>query len=309
MRNILVTGGAGYIGAVLVKRLLQDGFHVTVLDNFSRRNTALLEFCAYRHFDFVCGDIRDEALVKSLLKTTDAIVGLAAQVSPKACENKEQLATDVNVTAVDLLNKLRSNAQPVFFPSTNIGYGTKAKSDLYTEDSPLEPNSIYGKTKVAAERLLMDRGEFVIFRPASAFGVSPSMKSHLLVNYYVSKAVADGYIVAYEPDSRRNFIHVEDVARCFSFCITNYHTVKNEIYNIGLNTANITKRELIELIQSCQPGVHAHYAEIGADPDRRDYLVSTDKIERKGFTCENTLRDGIQELIKYYKMKSAITRE
>lgn len=309
MQNVLVTGGAGYIGAVVVDDLLRSGFKVTVIDRFSRGNISLMQHCHFPELSFFAGDVRDEKLMKKHIKSADFIISLAALVSPKACENQEDLAIDINIKSIDLLNSLRADSQPLFFISTNIGYGTQSKISCYDESSPLEPNSIYGKTKVAAESIVSRRGEYIIFRPASAYGISPAMKNHLLLHYYVSRAVAEGALVVYEPEAIRNFIHVRDISRAILHCMKNYNEMKNNIFNLGSSNSNLTKREIVELIRESLPTLYIHFAEISQDPDNRNYLVSNEKIENSGFICKYSLKDGISELIKYYKLLKQVTRE
>jgi nucleoside-diphosphate-sugar epimerase len=304
--KILVTGAAGYLGSVLTGELLDEGHAVTALDSFSRGKSSLLACCRHPSFRFVQGDVRDAALMKSLVPEADLVIALAALVSPQSCVAKEEKAYDINVGSIRLLNDLRSPSQPLLFMSTNIGYGTKERKELYTEEDPLQPNSIYGLTKVAAESVIMDKEGFVIYRPASAFGISPHMQDHLLLNYYVSKAVGDGNLDVYDAGYRRNFIHVRDVARSLIFTIGHYAAMKNQVYNLGLSEPGTTKLVLAEKIRGHLGHLYIHCHDQATDPDARDYLVSNTKIERHGFRCQFTIDDGIRELIGYYRMKKLI---
>ena len=304
--KILVTGAAGYIGSVLVPSLLDEGHAVTALDCFSRGKVSLLPCCRERSFSFVQGDIRDAALIKSLVKDADLIIALAALVSPQSCAAKEEKAYDINVGAIKLLNDQRSPSQPLFFMSTNIGYGTKERKDFYTEEDPLQPNSTYGLTKVAAENVIRDKEGFVIYRPASAFGISPHMQDHLLLNYYVSKAVEDGHLVVYDGSCKRNFIHVRDICRGIRLTISRYSQMKNNIYNLGISDTETTKLALAERIKRHIDPLHIFCHNQATDQDARNYIVSNAKIERHGFKCQFTIDDGIKELIGYYRMRKLI---
>jgi nucleoside-diphosphate-sugar epimerase len=304
--KILITGAAGYIGSVLAGELLAEGHGVAALDNFSRGKASLLRCCRHRAFKFFQGDVRDAALMASLVKEADAIIALAALVSPQSCVGKADQAHDINVSSVKLLNDLRSPSQPLLFMSTNIGYGTKERKAVYTEEDPLQPNSIYGQTKVAAEAIVARKEGFVIYRPASAFGISPHMQDHLLLNYYVSRAVEDGHLFLYDAACQRNFIHVRDVSRSLSFTLRHFAAMRNNIYNLGLSDPGITKLALATKIQEHLPQLYIHCHDRATDQDGRDYLVSNAKIERHGFQCQHTIDDGIRELIGYYRMRGLI---
>lgn len=301
MAIVLLTGAAGYIGSVLTGELLNAGYQVIAIDNLSRNIQPLAGYAGHKGFSFVHGDIRDERLMRSLVGQADLIVALAALVSPKVCAERIAETTDVNTNSIAMLNCLRSKSQPIFFPNTNIGYGTKVRSDIYTENSPLEPASHYGVTKVAAERLIQEAGEYVIFRLASVFGPSPAMKKHLLLNFYVSRACADKQLIVYEKTFKRNFVHVKDLSRGFVYSIENYGSMKNEVYNIGYDEF-ITKGDLAELVRKYVPSLYINYAEVAADPDGRDYIVSNDKLRRKGFVAPTSMEAGVEELVKYFNM-------
>ena len=300
--KILVTGGAGYIGSILVPVLLNQGYKVTVLDSLIFNQPLLLDCCADPNFDFVQGDICDHDLVNSILSKSDIIIPLAAIVGAPACKRNPSLTRLVNYDAhINIVNNV-SAGQKVLFPTTNSGYGIGEKDSYCTEKTPLRPISEYGKTKVEIEKALLDMGSAITFRLATVFGMSPRMRMDLLVNDFVYKAVKERSLVLFEEHFRRNYIHVRDVAKAFLFGIENYDKMKGEPYNVGLSSANITKRELSEKIKEYVPGLYIHSAEIGEDPDKRDYIVSNDKIESLGWHPDHTLDDGIPELIKGYNI-------
>lgn len=302
MEKILITGGAGYLGSVVVRYLLYQGHRVTVLDNLLYGQDSLLQYCSNPGFEFVSGDARDERLMRELLKTHDVILPLAAIVGAKACNRDPYLTQSVNFDAVVLFNRLRSQEQKVVFPCTNSGYGTKS-GDLYcTEETPLEPISLYAETKVRAEQELLGSLNVISLRFATVFGPSPRMRLDLLVNNFVYRAVTDGFLVIYEKDFKRNYLHIEDAAECFCFCLDHFDEMKGEVYNIGLNDANLSKGELALEIQKFLPALRIHYDEVGSDLDRRNYIVSNEKINRKGFIARRSLAEGIQQLIKVCRM-------
>lgn len=300
--KILVTGGAGYIGSILVPVLLKKGFEVTVLDNLMHSQNSLLECCADPKFDFIKGDICDENLMAQLITQFDVIIPLAAIVGAPACRRNPSLTRLVNYDAHMNIIKNVTADQKVLFPTTNSGYGIGEKYSYCTEESPLRPISEYGRTKVEIEKAFLDKGCAITFRLATVFGMSPRMRMDLLVNDFVYRAVKDRALVLFEEHFRRNYIHVRDVAKAFTFGIENYKKMKGEPYNVGLSSANLTKRELAEKIKEYVPELYIHSAEIGEDPDKRDYIVSNDKIESLGWMPDYTLDDGIQELIKGYKI-------
>lgn len=300
--QVLVTGGAGYIGSVLCARLLEARYDVTVIDNLMYGQTSLHYLCSNRAFEFVRGDARDEALMSSLLSRADVVIPLAAIVGAPACDRDPTLARSVNVEAVGLINRLRSPEQRVVFPTTNSGYGTRSGEVHCTEETLLQPISLYGETKVKAEQELLNSPNTISLRLATVFGPSPRIRLDLLVNDFVYRAVTDGFLVIYEKDFKRNYIHIEDVADCFCYCLEHFEAMKGEVYNVGLNEANLSKAELAETIAKYVPSLHIHYAEVGSDPDKRNYIVSNEKINRKGFTAHHSLEDGIRQLLKVYSM-------
>lgn len=299
--NILVTGGAGYLGSVLVPRLLNDGHKVTVIDNFLYNQTSLLDCCHDKNFTIIRGDARDEKLMAGVVKKVDAIFPLACLTGAPLCAKEPQAAQAVILDAVKLILKLRSKNQIIIYPTTNSGYGIGEKSKHCTEKTPLNPISLYGKLKVEAEKQILDAGGIAL-RLATAFGVSPRMRLDLLVNDFTYRAVYDRFIVLFEAHFKRNYIHVRDVAKAFMHGLENFEKMKNEPYNVGLSDANLSKLALCQEIKKHVPDFYFVEAGIGEDPDKRDYIVSNEKIEKTGFKPDVSLSDGIKELIKAYQI-------
>jgi nucleoside-diphosphate-sugar epimerase len=300
--KILITGGAGYIGSVLTIKLLRLNHKVTVIDNLYYGQDSLLAACKYNKFDFIYGDAIDEKLIKKTLSSFDVIIPLACLVGAPLCDQKPALAVSTNYGAIKLIDDLRSKNQLVIYPTTNSGYGISAKDNFCTENSPLNPISLYGQTKVDTEKMLLNSGNAISLRLATVFGTSPRMRMDLLVNDFVYKAYKDRALVLFEEHFRRNYIHIQDVAMTFVHCIDNYEKMKNEPYNVGLSNANLTKRELADKIKEHIPELVIISSEIGEDPDKRDYIVSNEKLERTGWEPKKNLDDGIIELIKCYNM-------
>ncbi len=300
--KILVTGGAGYIGSVLVPILLKEGYNVIVLDNFIYNQTSLLDCCHYKNFEVVRGDVRDERLLKDLLKKVDIIFPLACITGAPACDKNPYEAKSVNLDAIKLLLKNRSKNQIIIFPTTNSGYGIGQEGIYCTEETPLRPISLYGKLKVEAEKIVLDSGNSITLRLATCFGISPRMRLDLLVNDFVYRAVVDGYLIVYQGHFKRNYIHVRDAALSFIHCLENFDKMKDNTYNVGLSNANISKIELCEIIKKHIPNFYYHQAEVGQDPDKRNYIVSNEKIEKTGFKAKISLDEGIEELIKGYRI-------
>ncbi len=301
-QHILVTGGAGYLGSVMVPMFLHAGHRVTVLDNFMFKQNSLAQACANPNFDVARGDARDEKLMKGLLKDADVVIPLAALVGAPLCKNDEIGTVTINRDSVIMLTKLLSKDQRILMPITNSGYGIGEKGKYCTEETPLRPISLYGTTKVEAEKAALDHGNAISFRLATVFGMAPRMRMDLLVNDFVYRAVMDSAVVLFEGDFKRNYIHIRDVARAFLHGLDNFDAMKNEPYNVGLSDANLSKRELCEKIKTHVPSFVFMDAPIGEDPDKRDYIVSNDKIEATGFKPAHSLDDGIRELIKGYRM-------
>lgn len=301
-KKILVTGGAGYLGSVLCEHLLDAGYEVTVLDNLLYKQRSLFHLMINPKFEFVFGDVRNKGLMSQLLKGADIIIPLAAVVGAPACDRDPELAKSVNLDAIKLLNKLRSKHQRVIYPTTNSGYGTKSGDVFCTEETKLEPISLYGKTKTAAEAELLGSKNTITLRLATVFGTSPRMRIDLLVNHFVYKAVKDGYIVIFEKKFKRNFVHIRDVADCFLFCIENSQKMVGRPFNVGLDAANLSKEELALKIKKYLPDFYIHFAEVGTDPDKRNYIVSNQRLREAGFEAKHSLEEGIKELIKAYQM-------
>ncbi|MBI4861413.1 MAG: SDR family oxidoreductase [Candidatus Riflebacteria bacterium] len=302
MEKILLSGGAGYLGSTMVGFLLNEGYQVTVLDNLMYNQWSLWSYLSHPNFDFVRGDVRNEQLVKGLLQDKDAIIWLAAIVGAGACDRDPILATSVNLESVRMLNRLRSKGQRVLWPCTNSGYGTRSGAVHCTEETPLEPISLYGRNKVEAEQELLGSPNTVSFRLATVFGPSPRMRYDLLVNDFVLRSVTDRFLVIYEKDFKRNYIHVEDVASCFLHGLKNFETMKGQAYNAGLDEANLSKAELAELIKSHVPELYVHYAAVGSDPDKRNYIVSNAKLRAAGFSASRSVSTGVAQLVRSCRM-------
>ena len=301
-QHILVTGGAGYLGSIMVPAFLDAGYRVTVLDNFMFKQNPLAHVCANPDFNVVRGDARDEGLIKSLIKDVDVVIPLAALVGAPLCNNDLIGTVTINRDAVIMLTKQLSADQRILMPITNSGYGIGEKGKFCTEETPLRPISLYGTTKVEAEAAALERGNAISFRLATVFGMAPRFRLDLLVNDFVYRAVNDRAVVLFEADFKRNYIHIRDVANAFLHGLANFETMKNEPYNVGLSDANLSKRELCEKIREHVPEFVFMEAPIGEDPDKRDYIVSNEKIEATRFMPAHSLDDGIRELIKGYTM-------
>jgi nucleoside-diphosphate-sugar epimerase len=300
--RVLVTGGAGYLGSVLCEHLLRKGYQVTVLDNLMYGEQSLFHLGGHDRFDFVYGDARDEEQLRKLVRGADAIIPLAAIVGAPACDRDPLLTRSVNVDAIRLINRVRSPHQLLVYPTTNSGYGTKSGDIHCTEESVLEPISLYGQTKVQAEAAVLDSPRSITLRLATVFGLSPRMRLDLLVNHFVYEAVTRGYLVIFEKDFKRNFVHIRDIADCFIHCIENADRMVGRPYNVGLDAANCSKEDLARLIQKNVPRFYVHYAAVGSDPDKRNYIVSNQRLREAGFEARRSLEDGIRELIKGYRL-------
>jgi len=300
--TILVTGGAGYIGSVLVPDLLAAGHKVIVLDNFMYRQSSLNHVCSNPNFSIVKGDIRIESVIAPLIKKVDIVIPLAALVGAPLCTQDSVGARTINHDAIELMIKLLSRNQIVLMPTTNSAYGTGDENNYCTEKSPLKPISQYAMEKVAIEEKLMQRENAISFRLATVFGMSPRMRIDLLVNDFVYRAVKDGSVTLFESNFKRNYLHVRDVSMVFQHAINTYEKMKGEIYNVGLSTANISKKELCETIKNHIPSFVFLDAPFGKDPDQRNYIVSNEKIKAAGFEASLSLDQGIVELMKGFSM-------
>lgn len=300
--HILVTGGAGYIGSVLVPTLLEHGHGVTVLDTFERGTTELAPCCRYAAFQPVRGDARDERLLDELVPGADAVIPLAALVGAPLCRQDPITATTLNRDAVVALTKRTSPAQMIVYPTTNSGYGIGEQGIFCTEETPLNPISLYGTTKVEAEAAVLENARGVTLRLATVFGMSPRMRIDLLVNDFTWRAVTDRAVVIFEGHFKRNYIHVRDVVKGFEHALANFDAMRGQPYNLGLSSANLSKLELCERIRAHVSQFVYLEAPIGEDPDKRDYIVSNEKLERTGWMPDWSLDDGIGELIRGYRM-------
>ena len=300
--KILVTGGAGYIGSILVPELLKQKHQVTVLDNFMYNQSSLLDVCYDPNLTVGRGDTRDKALVTKLLKDADVIIPLACLTGAPLCAKDPVGAESIIVGGVEMILKLRSKSQKIIYPTTNSGYGVGQKGKHCTEKTPLNPISLYGQLKVKAENAILEAGNGISLRLATAFGLSPRMRLDLLVNDFTYRAVYDRFVVLFEAHFKRNYIHVRDISKAFIHAMNNFEKMKNEPYNVGLSDTNISKLELCQEIKKYVPEFYFVESKIGEDPDKRDYIVSNEKIEKAGFKPDFPLSRGIEELIKGYKI-------
>ncbi len=300
--QVFVTGAAGYLGSILIPALLARGFSVTALDHFARGDTVLAALAADPNFEPVRGDVRDEALVKDLVARADYVIPLAALVGAPLCKQDPIAATTTNRDAILMLLKHMGRDQRIIYPTTNSGYGVGQKGVFCTEETPLNPISLYGVTKVEAEKAILDRGNGISLRLATVFGMAPRMRIDLLVNDFTWRAVTDRAVVIFEGHAKRNYIHVRDVAKAFIHAIDNYEAMNANAYNVGLSSANLSKIELCTHIQAHVPGFVWAEAPIGEDPDKRDYIVSNEKLERTGWAPDHMLDRGIAELVRGYRM-------
>ena len=302
MKKVLITGGAGYLGSVLTEILLSKGYMVTVIDNLMYKQLSLIALSHHKNFEFIRSDVNDLKLLKRLTTENDIIIPLAAIVGMAACQSNPDLATKVNYEQVKNICTWASKDQKILIPNTNSQYGSS--KEIITEQSEFKPLSLYAKTKCDAEKAVLDSGNGIALRLATVFGTSYRMRIDLLVNDFVHKSINDGYIVLFESHFIRNYIHVRDIAYTFLFMIENYENCNGNAFNVGLSSANLTKLELANKIKEFIPELVIIQNEFEKDKDQRNYMVSNDKIESKGWSARFTLEDGISELIKGYKLLS-----
>jgi nucleoside-diphosphate-sugar epimerase len=296
MKNILVTGAAGYIGTMLCTELVSKGYAVTAVDKLKYDKNSLCHLFFNKNFKFIKEDVTKLNIMKKIIKGMDFIIPLAGLVGAPLCEKKKKEAVEINVKAIELIVKLAKKNQKIIYPTSNSGYGIGQKSKFCDENSPLNPISLYGRTKAQAEKIVMQHSNFVAFRLATIFGYSYRMRTDLIVNNFVEKAVKTKRLDIFEPKFRRNFVHIKDVVKAFIFAIENFKKVRNNIFNLGLSSANITKIQLAQKIKKNLKNTKIVVNKFKSDPDKRDYFVSNKKIEKAGFKAKITLEEGIKEL-------------
>ena len=300
--KILVTGAAGYIGSILVPTLLKRGYEVIAIDNFMYNQASLLNCCCDEKLTIIRGDACDKELISRYLKNVSAIFPLACLSGAPLCSKDPVRAKAVNLDAIRMILELRSKDQVIIFPTTNSGYGIGRDGVYCTEETPLNPISLYGNLKLEAEKRILDAGNGITLRLATVFGISPRMRLDLLVNDFVYRAVTDRFVVLFQAHFKRNYIYIRDVAKAFIHCLDNFDKMKDEPYNVGLSDANLSKWELCEEIKKQVPDFYFIEAKVGEDPDKRNYIVSNAKIEATGFKPDISLQAGIAELIKGYQI-------
>jgi len=304
--KILITGGAGYVGSMLATKLIEKGYKVTVIDNLRFSKNSLDHLFIYRNFKFIYGDVRNKNLIKKNIKKHNIIIPLAALVGAPLCEKYKKEAKEINFESIKYMLKIINKKQKIIFPTTNSGYGIGQKEKYCDENSPLNPISFYGKTKAEAEKIVLEFENSICFRLATIFGYSYRMRTDLLVNNFVYKALKFKKLKLYEPHFRRNYIHIIDVVRAFIFAIKNFNKLKSNTYNLGLSSANLTKLMLAKKIKKQFKEVKISIIRNRKDPDQRDYFVSNKKIEKKGFKPIISLEEGIAELLNVLRFEKKI---
>lgn len=301
-KKILVTGGAGYIGSILVPELLKLGHEVTVVDNFMFGQASLNQCCGHPNFHVANGDIRDQAWIAPFYQAAEIIIPLAAYVGAPLCNKDRTGAQTVNHDAILAMLKTLRDDQKLLMPTTNSAYGSGGKDNYCDENSALHPISKYAMDKVAIEKVLMQRKNAISLRLATVFGMAPKMRIDLLVNDFVYRAVHDRFVVLFEGHFKRNYIHIADVVGAFVHGIQHFESMRGEIYNVGLSEANISKSDLCARIKEHVPPFVFMEAPLAVDPDQRNYIVSNAKLEATGWVARVGLDAGIRELIKGYTM-------
>ena len=300
MRTILVSGGAGYIGSKLVTKLLDNKFDVTVIDSLKFSDKSLKHLQNKKNFHLIKGDVRNKKLMKKLIENNEYIIPLAALVGAPLCDKYKKEAITVNLDSIKFLMKNINRNNKIIYLTTNSGYGIGKKNKYCDEKSPLNPISLYGQTKVGAEKIIMKSKNSIGFRLATVFGNSYRMRTDLLVNNFVFKAIKDKKLTLFEPHFRRNYIHIDDVVRAIIYSIKNFNFLKSNVYNLGLSSANLTKYMLALKIKKQVKSLNIEIIEGIKDPDQRDYFVSNKKIEKKGFKAKIKIEQGIKELVKLF---------
>jgi nucleoside-diphosphate-sugar epimerase len=301
IKKILITGGAGYLGSMITTNLVQKGYLVTVVDNLYFKKNFLNHLKNNKNLIFIKDDVLKKKNLKKYIQNQDLIIPLAALVGAPLCDKKKKLAVELNYKTIRYMVGLLKKSQKIIYPNTNSGYGIGKKNKFCNEKSPLNPISLYAKTKVQAEKCVIKHKNSISFRLATVFGVSYRMRSDLLVNNFVATALKDKNLKIFEPNFFRNFIHIKDIVRAFEFSIDNFDKLKNNIYNLGLSTANISKIQLAKKIKKYLPNIKISVIDNFKDPDQRNYIVSNKKIETKGFRAKFSIEEGIIELISYFE--------
>jgi len=297
--KILVTGGAGYVGSVLIPYLLANNYEVTIYDNLMFGGDQLIPYFRNPNFHFVLGDVRDKAFLAEQMRGKDVIIHLAAIVGYPACRKDPALAEAVNVTGTQNVIAGLAGHQQIIYASTGSNYGSV--DTICTEDTPLNPLSLYGTTKTLAEQMTLQCANSVVFRFATAFGVSPRLRLDLLINDFTYKCVSQGYLVVYEKEFKRTFIHVTDMANAIVMAIQKPDQMAGQAYNVGGDNMNKTKKEICDAI-AARTGAYIHYADVGEDADKRNYEVSYAKINALGFQTQVSIEEGIDELARVAKV-------
>lgn len=299
--KIVITGASGYVGNILVRNLVENNFNVTAIDNFRYDNRQIYQLADFDNLSLIEGDVRDPHIIDLILKH-DLIVPLAAIVGAPLCDKYPLDAKSINFEAINTISQNKNSDQIIIYPTTNSGYGSTDGKSECDENSPLNPISIYGTTKSDAEKSVIDSGNSISLRLATVFGISPRMRMDLLVNNFVYKSLHEGCLTLFESHFIRNYIHIKDVSRAIIHCINNIEKMKNNIFNLGLSDANLSKKELANLIQNYIPNLAILEEEFTKDKDQRNYIVSNKKIEMTGFKPKHSINDGIEELLKAFKI-------